>query len=200
MSYLLAFAPWIVYAVIPSSQWQWAALAALLISAATLAWSVGKRRPAASMIIQIGSLAFFAAATALAFVEPHTALHPYLPALSNGWLAVISWFSLAIRQPFTLGIAKLDTPREVWHQPLFIRTNVIITLVWAIAFALGAAALAACGATGAGSGIVVAVQIASFVVPIAFTVRYVALVQRRVAHLRAQARAAPTDPAPSPQR
>lgn len=190
MSYVLAFAPWIVYAVIPSSQWQWGALAALVLTAATLAWSIARRRPVASMIIQLGSVVFFAAATVLAFADPHTALHPYLPAVSNGWLAVISWFSLAIRQPFTLGIAKLDTPREVWHQPLFIRTNVVITLVWSIAFTLGSAALAICGAVQAGSTAVVLVQVASFVIPIVFTIRYVAAVQRRVAQLRAQAGAA----------
>jgi hypothetical protein len=190
MSYVLAFAPWIVYAVIPSSQWQWGALAALVLTAATLVWSIARRRPVASMIIQLGSVVFFAAATALAFADPHTALHPYLPAVSNGWLAVISWFSLAIRQPFTLGIAKLDTPREVWHQPLFIRTNVVITLVWSIAFTLGSAALAVCGAVQASSTAVVLVQVASFVIPIVFTIRYVAAVQRRVAQLRAQAGAA----------
>ncbi|BCJ32696.1 hypothetical protein Athai_01990 [Actinocatenispora thailandica] len=190
MSYLLAFAPWIVYAVIPASQWRWGALTALVLTAATLAWSIARRRPLGSMIIQLGSVAFFAAATALAFLDPHTGLHPYLPALSNGWLAVISWFSLAIRQPFTMGIARLDTPREVWHQPLFIRTNVVVTLVWAIAFTLGAAALAGCGAFGASSTAVVTVQVASFVIPIVFTIRYVAAVQRRVAQLRSQAGAA----------
>lgn len=187
MSYVLAFAPWIVYAVIPSSQWQWGALAALLLTVATLVWSIAHRRPVASMIIQLGSVVFFAAATTLAFVDPHTGLHPYLPALANGWLALISWFSLAIRQPFTMGIAKLDTPREVWHQPLFIRTNVIITLVWSIAFTLGSAALAVCGAVEAGTTAVVSVQVASFVIPIVFTIRYVAAVQRKVAQLRAQA-------------
>ncbi|MEV0843720.1 hypothetical protein AB0I55_29775 [Actinocatenispora sera] len=187
MSYLLAFAPWIVYTVVPSSQWQWGALAALALTAVTLAWSFARRRPIDSLIIQLGSVLFFAAGTVLAFADPDTALHPYLPALANGWLAVISWFSLAIRRPFTLGIAKLDAPREAWRQPLFIRTNVIITLVWAIAFTLGGAMLAAARVADAGTVVVLVVQVVIFVLPMAFTVRYVAAVKRRVAQLRAQA-------------
>ena len=191
MSYLFAFAPWIVYAVIPSSQWRWAALAALAITVVETVWGLSRRRPAAAMIIEFGSMVFFAAATGLAFADPHTALHPYLPALANGWLAVISWLSLAVRQPFTLGIAKQSTPREVWHQPLFVRTNVIITTVWAVSFTIGAAAIAACVAAGAGSGVRIVVQVASFVVPMVFTIRYVAAVQARVAKLRAAGTAVP---------
>lgn len=183
MSYVLAFAPWIVYAVIPSSQWRWAALAALAITVAETAWGLSRRRPAASMIIEFGSMAFFAAATGLSFADPQTALHPYLPALANGWLAVISWLSLAVRQPFTLGIAKQSTPREAWHQPLFIRTNVIITAVWAACFTVGSAVIATCVAAGAGSGIRALVQVASFVVPMVFTVRYVSVVTARVARI-----------------
>lgn len=191
MSYVLAFAPWIVYSVIPSSQWRWGALAALAVCAATLVPSVVRRRPASALMIQIGSAAFFGATVALAFADPHTALHPYMPAVASLWLALISWFSLAIRQPFTLGIARLSTPREIWHQPMFIRTNVIITLFWALSFTVGGALLAACAAAHAGTTTTVVVQIASFVVPIVFTTRYVAVVQARVAKLRAAAEATP---------
>lgn len=185
MSYVLAFAPWIVYAVVPSAHWQWGALAALAVTIATTIWGLSRRRPPEALLIEFGSLVFFVAATGYAFADPHTALHPYVPAIANGWLALISWFSLAIRQPFTLGIAKQTTPRESWHQPLFIRTNVIITVVWAIAFTIGAAGIAACAAAGTGRIAVIVVQIASFVVPMVFTLRYVAVIQARVARIRA---------------
>lgn len=191
MSYVLAFAPWIVYSVVPSSQWRWGALAALAVCAATLVAMIARRRPASAMMIEIGSAAFFVATVALAFADPHTALHPYMPAAASLWLALISWFSLAIRHPFTLGIARLSTPREVWHQPMFRRTNVIITLFWALAFTIGGAALVVCAVAGTGTAVKVAVQLASFVVPIVFTTRYVAVVQARVATLRAAAGSPP---------
>lgn len=180
MSYVLTFAPWIVYSVVPSAQWRWGALAALVVTIATTIRGLSKGRPPAAMIMEFGSLAFFVAATAYAFADPNTALHPYMPALANGWLALISWFSMAIRQPFTLGIAKQTTPRESWHQPMFIRTNVIITAVWAIAFTVGSAVTAVSAALDAGRVVVIVLQIASFVVPMVFTVRYVAVVKARV--------------------
>lgn len=187
MSYLLAFAPWIVYAVVPSAQWKWAALTALVLTGATLVAGFARHRPASSLIIELGSVVFFAATTAFAFAVPDSGLRAYMPAISSLWLALISWFSLAIRQPFTLGIAKLSQPREVWDKPLFIRTNVIITLAWAVAFTLSGAVNITCAAAGAGTTIVVIVHIASFVLPMLFTVRYVAVAQARAARLQAAA-------------
>jgi hypothetical protein len=60
-------------------------------------------------------------------------------------LGVIAWASLAIRRPFTLGIAKQSTPGELWGRPEFLRVNVIITLVWAVSFTLGALVMAGPG-------------------------------------------------------
>lgn len=180
MSYLRTFAPWIVYAVVPSSHWQWGALLALLITAAEVAWYLVHRTAPDAMLIELGSLVFFAVITAVALADPQAALHAYTPALANGWLAVIAWFSLAIGRPFTLGIAKQSAPREIWDHPIFRRTNLIITLVWAVAFTAGAAALGtlalAAGVTPAAS---LAIQISSFALPMLFTIRYAAAVRAR---------------------
>lgn len=130
MSYLRTFAPWIVYAVIPSADWNWGALAALVVALLVIFQQTRAGRTLDAQMIEIGSAAFFAAITVLAFADPHTALHPYGPALSSAALALIAGASLAAKRPFTLGIARQSTPREYWDQPLFIRTNVIITAVW----------------------------------------------------------------------
>jgi hypothetical protein len=190
MSYVFAFAPWIVYAVIPESHWQWGALAALAVTLVLLVRGLAQRRPPSALIVELGSVIFFAGAATLAFADPHTALHPYLPAISHSWLALISWFSLAIRQPWTLGIAKQTTPREVWNQPMFLRTNDIITLAWAISFSVGAVVLGTFGAVGAATGAVVTVQVLSFAIPMTFTFRYVAVVKARVEKIHAAQAAA----------
>jgi len=70
-----------------------------------------------ALIIEIGSGIFFAGLVVLAFVAPESVLLGYSTALSSAALAVIAWGSLAIRRPFTLGIAKQTTPRELWAQP-----------------------------------------------------------------------------------
>jgi hypothetical protein len=61
--------------------------------------------------------------------------------LANGTLALISLISLAIRRPFTLGIAKQTTPREFWDLPEFLKVNMIITSVWAASFVVAATVL-----------------------------------------------------------
>jgi hypothetical protein len=182
MSYLRTFAPWLVYAIIPSAHWNWAALIALVLSIGLIAQQTRSGRTLDAQIIEIGSAVFFAAITVIAFVTPDSGLHPYTPALSSAALALIAGASLAVRKPFTLGIAKQTTPREFWGQPLFIRTNVIITTVWTASFAVAAIALATLAHSGATTRTIV--QIAAFVVPMIFTVRYVAHIQAKAARLR----------------
>ncbi|MFE7797504.1 hypothetical protein [Nocardia sp. NPDC057440] len=177
MSYLRTFAPWIAYAVIPSAHWQWAALIAFGISAVTIARQTRAGLRAEAMIIDIGSALFFAALTVLAFVDPNTALHPYTPAISSGVLALIAGVSLAVRMPFTLGIAKQTTPRELWENPVFLRTGYIITSVWTASFAVGCLVLAVVAHSS--STLRTSAQVAAFVIPVVFTVRYVAHIQGR---------------------
>lgn len=177
MSYLRTFAPWIVYAVVPSAQWQWAALIALLLSVFEVTRQLRAGRALDALIIDIGSLIFFAALTVLAFADPNTALHPYSPALSSGVLAVIALVSLALRKPFTLGIAKQTSPKELWDNPVFIRTAYVLTSVWAASFAVGCIALTALA--HADSTLRTIAQVSAFVIPVVFTIRYVAYVQAK---------------------
>jgi len=182
MSYLRTFAPWIVYAIIPSAHWNWAALIALVLSIALIAQQTRSGRTLDAQIIELGSAVFFAVITVIAFTAPGSGLHPYTPALSSATLAVIAGISLAVRKPFTLGIAKQTTPREFWDQPLFIRTNVIITAVWTACFAVAAVALSTLAHSGSTTRTIV--QVAAFVVPMVFTLRYVAHIQAKAAQLR----------------
>ncbi|MGW4163278.1 hypothetical protein [Streptomyces sp. NPDC004788] len=180
MSYLRSFLPWIVFAVIPSAQWQWGALAAL---AAAVAIIVQQRREGVgfdALIIEIGSAAFFAVLAGIAFADPGSGVHGYSAALSSAVLALIAGVSLLIRKPFTLGMAKRSTPREVWGLRPFVRANTVITGVWAGAFALTAAGLALLAHAGQGhSTPATLVQAAGFVLPMLFTNRYVAATQAR---------------------
>lgn len=180
MSYVRTFLPWIVFAVLPSGQWQWAALAGLV---AAVAVTVQQRRAGVgfdALIIELGSAVFFATLTVIAFADPHSGVHGYSAALSSATLALIAGVSLLVGKPFTLGIAKRSTPREVWGLRPFIRTNVVITAVWTAAFTVTAAALAALAHAGNGhSTSATLVQAAGFVAPMLFTVRCVAAVQAK---------------------
>jgi hypothetical protein len=185
VSYLRPFLPWIVFAVIPGSAWKWAALIALAISVAGIALQTRSGLPPNAQIIDIGSAVYFAAVAALAFADPRTALHAYIASLAAGALGLIAGFSLAIRRPFTLGIARQSIPEEYWNNPTFIRVNTVITAVWTASFLISCAVLAALAHSPAPGRI--AVQVAGFAVPLAFTLRYAAR-----ARARARARGAAT--------
>lgn len=177
MSYLRTFAPWIVFAVIPGGQWQWAALIAVLVSVATIARQTRGGLPLDAQIMECGAAAYFAALAVLAFADPHTGLHAYTASLASGALGLIGAVSLVIRKPFTLGVAKQDTPREVWDHPLFLRVNMVISTVWTVSFLLGCAGLAALAHSSVLARSVV--QVAAFAVPLIFTLRYVAQARAR---------------------
>ncbi|MFF3567823.1 hypothetical protein [Nocardia jiangxiensis] len=174
MSFLRTFAPWIVYAVVPSHYWQWAALIAACISLIEIFRLVRAGRGVTGMVIDLGSAAFFIALTILAFVDPNTPLHPYSPAISSGVLMIVAGISLLVRTPFTLPIAKQSTPPELWSNPAFIRVNYIITGVWAASFTIGCLLLAILAHTDTPRTVV---QVAAFALPALFTLRYTARAQ-----------------------
>ncbi|WP_405813352.1 MULTISPECIES: hypothetical protein [unclassified Streptomyces] len=180
MSYLRTFLPWIVFAVVPSAQWQWGALAGLLVAVGVVAQQRCTGVGFDALIMEAGSAVFFAVLAVVSFADSHSAVHAYSAALSSVTLALISGASLLAGKPFTLGIAKRTTPPEVWSLKPFVRVNVVITTVWTAAFTVTAAALAALAHAGQGhSTTATLVQAAGFVVPMLFTVRYVATVQAR---------------------
>jgi hypothetical protein len=177
VSYLRSFAPWIVFAIIPVSDWKWAALFALAVSLAGVILPIRAGLPADAQILEIGTAVYFAALTGLAFADPATPLRSYVACLASGALGLIACASLALGKPFTLGIARQSVPREVWEHPLFYRVNVIITSVWAASFVVGCVILGLLAHSAATARS--AVQVAAFVIPLVFTMRYVARARER---------------------
>ena len=182
MSYLRSFAPWIVFAVIPASQWKWGALFALVVSVAGVIRHTRNGMPLDAQIIEIGSAVYFAALTVLAFADPKTtSLHAYVPAMAAGALGLISGVSLLAGKPFTLGIAKQSVPPSVWSNPRFMHSNMVITSVWTAAMLTDSVILASLAHSVMFAKLLV--QLAGFAIPMVFTVRY-------AHHVRAKEKAA----------
>ena len=181
MSYLRGFIPWIVFGVLSAFDWRWAAVAALA-SGVFLLWRDRRSGVAAdALILDVSTVVYFVSLGVLAFAAPHSPLERYDGALSFGWLALTAWGSLAVRHPFTLGIARRQTPREYWDLPEFVQINVVITVAWAVAFTLTSAALVVCVAAHAPTAIGIAVHVVGLAAPAAFTSIYPARVQARLA-------------------
>jgi hypothetical protein len=181
MNYLRGFIPWIAFAIVSGFSWQWGAALGLAGSVGLLVQARTRKIPLDSQILEISTLVYFGALTGLAFSQPDSGLHTYTGAMSMGWLALTAFGGLAIRRPFTLGIAKLQTPRELWETPVFKRINYVITSVWAIAFLVTAIVLAILDVNHAGEAVSIVVQVAGFVVPALFTRTYPERVRARYA-------------------
>ncbi|MFF5211251.1 hypothetical protein [Streptosporangium sp. NPDC000396] len=180
---LLGFLPWIVYAIIATSDnWRYGAITGFVIAIGVLVVDRRAGKGWDEMVIASSAAVFFTVITLISFALPGTPLMRYGPALVNAWLALTAGGSLLIGRPFTLGIARTMAPREVWDSPVFHRINVIITSVWAVSFTVAAVALSFLlygfpHATLA----VIAIKIAGVAVPAAFTARYPQTVAARYA-------------------
>ncbi|WP_405584251.1 hypothetical protein [Streptomyces sp. NBC_01190] len=197
MNYLRGFVPWIAFAAVSTLGWQWGALAGLVLGVRLVVWDRRAGVAADALILEQSTAVYFAALTAIAFARTDSGLHHYTAAMSMAWLALTAWATLAVRRPFTSGIARRQAPPEVWNSPVFIRLNVVLTTVWAAAFTVTAAALGAVSAADLGDAVSVPVQIAGFVLPAVFTARYPEKVKARaIAAATATAKPAATaDPA-----
>jgi hypothetical protein len=178
---LRSFLPFIVFAAISGAAWQWAALAAFVVGIRILMEDRKAGTPADAMILQFSNCAYFLALAAVAFAVPHSDLKHYCGALSMGWIGATMGATLAVRRPFTLGIARRKAPREVWNSPRFLRMNTVITTVWTVSFLVAAVAVAACVAGHAGAVAQIGCQVVGFAVPAVFTHRYPKHVQAGLA-------------------
>ena len=119
MNYLKSLLPWIAFAVVATQfDWRWAGLTGLVISGGLLLLARREGRKADTLILEWSGFAFFTLLTALAFGFPASPLKTYTGALTDAWLALTAWGSLAIGKPFTLGIARTTTPEKFWDNIL----------------------------------------------------------------------------------
>lgn len=180
MSILLGFTPFILFAILARALPITAALIAVAFLAAAISLWQRYRHGRAIKILEAGSVLLFGG---LAVVTPAaglvwTADEVHL-AVDIGMLAIVL-VSLAVRRPFTLQYAREQTPPAVWGSPLFVRANDIISGIWALAFALMAAADAALLAwPGTPGWVGIAATVLVLVAAVRFTLWY-------PAHLRAR--------------
>jgi hypothetical protein len=179
LGYLRSFAPWLVFAAVSAIDWRLGALAGLATAVATTLYA-RRSQPLDALLLDLSAVVFFVVLGVVGLADAHSPVAGWAATLSLAWLALIAWVSLAGRRPFTLGIARQSTPREMWHNPVFYRVNVTITAVWAASFTAITIATAIVKVTHAGTIPAVAVY-AGYLVPVVFTRRYPAIVRARYA-------------------
>jgi hypothetical protein len=185
MDYLRRFLPWIAFGAISIWDWRWGALAGVVTGIGLLMRNRRNGAARDALILDYSTNIYFGVLTIVAFALPHSPIQNYDGGLSLIWLALTAWVTLAVRHPFTLGIARQQTSEEFWHQPEFLRINMVITTVWALSFTLNGAATMICSAENAGPVAAILCQIIGFAAPSVFTTRctrHVRAARAAVAH------------------
>lgn len=134
MSILLAFAPFIVFAVVDRLVGPTEGLVAgALTSLAVLVrdWLSPGRTP---KLLEIGTALLFGGMALYAVLgDPDWSIMAVRLRVDAGLLAIVLG-TLAIGRPFTQQYAREKVASAHWNSPSFLRTNTVITAVWALAF------------------------------------------------------------------
>jgi hypothetical protein len=134
MGIMLAFAPFIAFAAVDrllgSAEGLFAGFAVSFILLLR-DWFSANRSP---KILEIGTSILFGA-LALYTLFSHAAWSVMgVRLVVDAGLLLIVLISIAIRQPFTMQYAREQVSQDLWTSEEFIRTNYVITAVWALAF------------------------------------------------------------------
>ena len=126
---LMAFAPWILYGFASGfNHWRIAAGGGLVLCLGFLA--ITMRRGASIKVPDWSMLAFFVIASVMIIGLRSTAFTVYSAVVVWMCFALAAWGSVAIGRPFTAAYARETAPPEFWEHPIFIRLNLLMTLVW----------------------------------------------------------------------
>ena len=140
MGIALSFAPFIAFALMDRVFGSVAGLmAGALVSAVLIGRDlIGKRR--SPRLLEMGSLLLFGGLAVYAAVAaPDWSVIGVRLRVDCGLLLIIV-LSLVVRRPFTLQYAREQVPQEHWNTPAFLKTNDVISSVWALAFVVLVAA------------------------------------------------------------
>lgn len=133
---LLVFAPWIAFLVIANGSLFRLKLGIVVAAILTVVMVVTRLHRGAIMWVGIVFFSFVLVAVVL-MDNMWTVRH--MGILANGALAAGTWASVVLKRPFTLEYAREHTDPSLWRSPSFLRTNYILTLMWALTFTFNAA-------------------------------------------------------------
>jgi hypothetical protein len=143
MNILLAFAPFLAFAVLERRVGAHGALLAATVVAALLLVRDRMIRHRSLKLLEVGSLILFGALSFASRFAWFTLSVVGVRLCVDAGLLVVILITLVIGQPFTLQYAREQVSPEVAASPRFKAVNVKLSAVWALAFAVIVAADAA---------------------------------------------------------
>ncbi len=134
MGIILAFAPFIAFALVDRLVGPTEGLIAGALTSAALLIRDRMTPGRTLKILEIGTVILFAGMAAYAVLGgPAWSLMGVRLRVDLGLLLIVL-ISMVLQRPFTLQYAREQVDPAHWDSPEFLRTNYIITAVWALAF------------------------------------------------------------------
>ncbi|ODR24645.1 hypothetical protein [Mycolicibacterium porcinum] len=137
---LSGIVPWALMAILAGpGRYEIAVWGALGFSLLVLA--LDRRRHIPVHVLEGLGVAFFVVLAAVGLVASSGQkawLEMWSGEITNATLALFALVSVVIGRPYTTAYARDVTPPERWDTPLFKRTNMVVTAVWAAAFGFSA--------------------------------------------------------------
>lgn len=140
MQILLAFAPFIAFAVLSRNIPVTLALAAAALVAVAQLFNDVIRHRRSIKILEVGTAVLFGGLALVAWARGGAWGIAEVRFWVDGGLFIIVAFSMLVRQPFTLQYARERVSAEIAAKPQFLYFNQILSGVWALAFLVLAAA------------------------------------------------------------
>ena len=134
-SLVQSFLPWILYFILVGSSQKQLDLAICVAAFTSVAFEMQSLKK--GYVLSWGTLIFFVFLLVAVVLFRSAFIAKYEWVLSNGMLAFIAWFSILIKQPFTIQYAKEQVPEEHWNSPLFFKINYILSATWGFLFLIG---------------------------------------------------------------
>ena len=135
MGMLLAFAPFIAFAVVE----RLASPTEGLVAGALVATCLLLRdliRGKTAKVLEVGTAILFAGLALYALLTRPAWSVIGVRLVVDAGLLLIVLASMALRRPFTLQYAREQVAPELWDSLAFVRTNYVITAAWGLAFAV----------------------------------------------------------------
>ncbi len=121
--------PWIVFGVASGfNHWRVATGGGLILCVIYLA--VLSRRGISIKLTDWTTMIFFVIASVIMIGLRSATFTVYSAVIIWTCFALGAWGSVAVGHPFTEVYAREKAPREFWEHPVFIRLNLLMTLVW----------------------------------------------------------------------
>ena len=129
MSFLLGFMPWILFLFFSGQTFVSLERSILIGLLASLIFGYKELR--GGFLLQWGTLIFFIACAVTVDGLKWIFVAKSMAIISNGFLALLIWWTLAIGKPFTLQYARAELPKEQWNDPALIQSCRFLAVVWA---------------------------------------------------------------------